>query len=185
MHSSHRHSLPSFCAAAAFGQTARMKNSSWSTRCLDSEYSGIILQMNCTWLWVDCTWLWVLFLPFVSPIFFFCSECRSSSWHGRSTGLELLEFFFELCCARHYNCGSHWAALVLSLLDNGIKRKGQGQWKTKQTTPPNNNQNTPPVPDQSSKRWNKVRQAQALAANYSPRLSQRLQQEIVKGQCSV
>ena len=94
-------------------------------------------------------------------------------------------FFFELSCARHYNCGSHWAMLVLSLLDNGIKRKGQGQRKTRQTKPPNNNQNTQPVPDQSSKRWNKVRQAQALTANYNPRLSQRLQQEIVKGQCSV
>jgi len=35
--------------------------------------------------------------------------------------------FFELCCARHYNCGSHWAMRVLSLLDNGIKRKGQEQ----------------------------------------------------------
>jgi len=38
-----------------------------------------------------------------------------------------LFLFFELCCARHYNCGSHWAVLVLSLLGNGIKRKGQGQ----------------------------------------------------------
>ena len=39
--------------------------------------------------------------------------------------------FFELSCARHYNSGSHWAVLGLSLLDNGIKRKGQGRWKTK------------------------------------------------------
>ena len=40
------------------------------------------------------------------------------------------------------------------------------QNKTKQ---PNKKQ---PVPDQSSKRWNKVKQAQALTANYNPRLSQ-------------
>ena len=53
-------------------------------------------------------------------------------------------FFFELCCcARHYNCGSHWAVLVLSLLDNEIKRKGQGPRKTRQTKPPNNTQKTP------------------------------------------
>ena len=23
-------------------------------------------------------------------------------------------FFFKPCCTRHYNCGSHWAVLVLS-----------------------------------------------------------------------
>ena len=28
--------------------------------------------------------------------------------------------FFELCCARHYNCGSYWAVLVLSLLDKWL-----------------------------------------------------------------
>ena len=78
------------------------------------------------------------------------------------------------------------------IVDNGTKRKGQGQWQQKQTKPnkkpqsetqePNKKQT---VPDQSSQRWNKVKQAQALTANYNPRLSQRLQQEIVKGQCSV
>ena len=26
-----------------------------------------------------------------APLVFFCSDCRSSSWHGRSTDLELLE----------------------------------------------------------------------------------------------
>ena len=35
----------------------------------------------------------VSFLPigFLEERFFFCSDCRSSSWHGRSTDLELLE----------------------------------------------------------------------------------------------
>ena len=48
---------------------------------------------------------------------------------------EWNSLFFELSCARHYNSGSHWAVLGLSLLDNGIKRKGQGRWKAKQTNP--------------------------------------------------
>ena len=48
------------------------------------------------------------------------------------------DFFFELCCARHYNCGSHWAVLVLSLLDNEIRRKGQGPRKSRQTKTQNN-----------------------------------------------
>ena len=51
----------------------------------------------------------------------FVLECAMESY------AKFLVFFFELCCARHYNCGSHWAVLVLSLLDKGIKRKGQGQ----------------------------------------------------------
>ena len=62
------------------------------------------------------------------------------------------------------------------------QKERSGTMKNKATKPPNNNQHKPPVPDQSSK---KVKQAQALTANYNPRLSHRLQQEIVKGQCSV
>ena len=92
-------------------------------------------------------------------------------------------FFFELSCARHYNSGSHWTALELSLLDNGIKKKGQGQENNqKQTNPPNTQNNH----NQSlTNRGENVKQAQALTAIYKPQLSQRLQQEIVKGQCSV
>ena len=36
---------------------------------------------------------------------------------------RLQAFFFQLSCARHYNSGSHWTVLELSLLDNGIKKK--------------------------------------------------------------
>ena len=44
-------------------------------------------------------------------------------------------FCFELSCGRHYNSGSHWTELELSLLDNGIKMKDQWQGKNqKQTT---------------------------------------------------
>ena len=63
------------------------------------------------------------------------SAVNSSLQHSNFCGLQSELFFFELCCARHYNSGSHWAVLGLSLLDNGIKRKGQGRWKTKQTNP--------------------------------------------------
>ena len=54
--------------------------------------------------------------------------------------------------------------------------------KDKANQPPSNKQQKPPIPNQSSK---KVKQAQALTAIYNPRLSQHLQQEIVKGQCIV
>ena len=66
--------------------------------------------------------------------------------------------------------------LELSLLDNEIKRKGQGPKTTRQqnpTKPQTNTQKTnKQVPGQSSKRWNQMKQAQALTANYNPRLSQ-------------
>ena len=54
----------------------------------------------------------------------------------RKTTYLYYEVFLNYAARRHYNCGSHWAVLVLSLLDNGIKRKGQGQRKTRQTKPP-------------------------------------------------
>ena len=58
--------------------------------------------------------------------------------HSPLCSLSGKKIFFELCCARHYNCGSHWAVLVLSLLDNEIKRKGQGPRKSRQTKTQNN-----------------------------------------------
>ena len=68
------------------------------------------------------------------------------------------DFFFELCCARHYNCGSHWAVLVLSLLDNGITRKGQGQWKKQNQTTPKNQKNNPSPTNRvkGETRWNRL-----------------------------
>ena len=86
-----------------------------------------------------------------------------SSLHSTCTNQALLpHFFFELCCARHYNCGSHWAVLVLSLLDNEIKRKGQGPRKTRQTKPQNNTQKPKNNPSLTNRvkgetRWNKLR----------------------------
>ena len=121
--------------------------------------------------------------------FFFLSKCTVLAlWlnHCRS---QCNVFFFELCCARHYNCGSHWAVLKLSLLDNEVKRKGQEpktQSKPKQnpkTTTTLSNRN---VSDQSSKgetRWNKLRlsrqsQSPALTTS-SARNSQRPMQCVV------
>ena len=73
-------------------------------------------------------------------------DACSSEWGGElwwdPEGKHLRQSFFscfEPSCARHYNSGSHWAVLELSLLDNGIKRKGQGRWKTKQTNPQTTN----------------------------------------------
>ena len=80
---------------------------------------------------------------------------------------------------------------VLSLLDNGIKRKVRIK-KPKQTKPnkalkqhpkTKQTQQKKSVPDQSIPRWNKVKKAQALTANNNSRLLQRLQQKILKGQC--
>ena len=71
----------------------------------------------------------------------------------------------------------------LSLLDNGIKKKGQGQKKDQKQTNPqttNNDHN-----QSLTNRGEKVKEAQALTAIYNSRLSPRLQQETVKGQCSV
>ena len=51
---------------------------------------------------------------------------RTSSACGESRNQPPCEdcwFFFELSCARHYNSGSHWTVLELSLLDNSIKKR--------------------------------------------------------------
>ena len=88
-------------------------------------------------------------------------------WSRRITNI----FFLGLCCARHYNCGSHWTVLVMSLLDNEIKRKGQWPKKTRQQNPqkhPTNkhqNQTTDPSLTNRVKgetRWNKLRLSRKL-----------------------
>ena len=50
---------------------------------------------------------------------------RASRYSPVAQWMSEVDLFFELCCARHYNRGSHEAVLKLSLLDNPIKRKGQ------------------------------------------------------------
>ena len=86
------------------------------------------------------------------------SKCRMSP-REISTALMALTLmhhlahrllFFGLCCARHYNRGSHEAVLKLSLLDNPIKRKGQEPTKQgrQQQTPHNNTK-----PKQPSSPW--------------------------------
>ena len=97
----------------------------------------------------------------------------------------VLTIFFELSCARHYNSGSHWTVLELSLLDNGIKKKGQGQKKDKSKQPPQHTTTKQNHNQSLTNQGEKVKQAQALTAIYNPQLSPRLQQEIVKVQCSV
>ena len=119
-----------------------------------------------------------------SPTALFCrTYCRKSPWS--------LFFWTMLRASLQLWQSLSCASIVIVRQRDQKERSGTMETKANQTkqnpktTPQKPKPKKQRVPDQSSKRWNKVKQAQALTANYNPRLSQRLQQEIVKGQCSV
>ena len=64
-------------------------------------------------------------------------------------------FFFDQCCARHNNCGSHVTVLKQSSVDNSIAKIGQQHEKTNEKhnpTTPTSKQAKPTSSDQSMKR---------------------------------
>ena len=69
---------------------------------------------------------------------------------------RMLAVFFEQCCARHNNCGSHVAVLKWSLVDNsdriGQQRNNEKAKETTKPTTPTSKQAKPTSADQSMKR---------------------------------
>ena len=73
-------------------------------------------------------------LPKWGPAFFFWTKLRAS-----------LQQWKSLSCAR------------IVIVRQRDQKERSGTMKDKANQPPNNKQQKPPVPDQSSKRWNKLR----------------------------
>ena len=103
-----------------------------------------------------CGGLWRWSCSLLSNSWITCgAQCAGNQIIRESAGQKppiQSDFFVDLCCARHYNCGSHWAVLVLSLLDNEIKKKGQGPKTTRQQNR-NKAPNQHPKTKQTTRPW--------------------------------
>ena len=116
----------------------------------------------------------------VSSYYLFILHCRASTGHGRSTLEEC--FFFDQCCARHNNCGSHEIALNWSSVDNTIAQIGQRtkqkQNQSKPTAPTTKEQTDQNWPIYESETGETCVRSHYLVHSSIPRLSQPLQQHV-------